>query len=72
MLSGSSKNVNVKVNARGCEIIDKSVSEVLGNFGRIYFRSMFTGIRGMSRAGRFPLLSEMLRTCPGHRGTRPL
>lgn len=72
MLSGSSKNVNLKVNARGCGIIDKSVSEVLGNFRRIYFHLMFTGIRGISRAGRFPLHSEMLRTCPGHRGTRPL
>lgn len=49
MLSGCSKNVNLKVSARGCGIIDKSVSEVLGNFGRIYFHFMFTGIREMSR-----------------------
>lgn len=59
MLSGSSKNVSLKVSALGCGTIDQSVSEVLGNFGKIYLHSMFTGIRELSRAGRCWRLAQV-------------
>lgn len=40
-------------------IIDKSVSEVLGNLGSIYFYSVFTGIHEMSRAGFLTAFREV-------------
>lgn len=51
MVSESNKNINLKVNSLDCGIMDKSISEVLGNLGSIYFHSVFPGIREMSRAG---------------------
>lgn len=64
MVSESKKNFNLKINSLDCGIIDKSVSEVLGNLGRIYL--VFTGIHEMSRAGFLTAFREV----PGHSGTR--
>lgn len=57
MVSESKENFNLKINSLDCGIIDKSVSEVLGNLGRIYL--VFTGIREMSRAGFLTAFREV-------------
>lgn len=57
MVSESKKNFNLKINSLDCGIINKSVSEVLGNLGRIYL--VFTGIHEMSRAGFLTAFREV-------------
>lgn len=57
MVSESKKNFNLKINSLDCGIIDKSVSEVLGNLGRIHL--VFTGIHELSRAGFLTAFREV-------------
>lgn len=39
--------------------MDKSISEVFGNLGSIYFYSVFTGIHEMSRTGFLRTLRDI-------------
>lgn len=57
MVSESKKNFNLKINSLDWWIINKSVSEVLYNLGRIYL--VFTGIHEMSRAGFLTAFREV-------------